>query len=183
MKSEIYMFVQFKDSSLQWIYKCKGTFCVDDIIEAPILNGVMTNVAVVKSIVGLTDDELPIEKERILTITKKLDKKQYEKDFHPLEFMEKYIRKDYLKEWYFSYKNDWVEVYESSFGGQISYEQDGVLICSLGDIMNEDYFQEYTITGSKNFDVKIKYLQTALSLLNYNKITREDFKELLNVVH
>ena len=182
MKSETYLYVQYKDSLSQWIYKCDGTFYVGDIVEAPTFKGALVNVAIVKRVVKLSDDELPIEKDKILTITKKLDKKQYEKDFHPLEFMKKYIRKDYLKEWKFASENDWVKFYEASFGGEISYEQDGVLICSLGDYMDKDYFQEYTITNTRNFDLKIKYLQTALTELYYKKTTEQEFIELLNVV-
>ena len=159
--------MQFKDSLSQWIYKCDGTFYVDDIVEAPTFKGAIINIAIVKSVVRLRDDELPIEKNRILTITTKLDNKKYEKDFHPLEFMKKHIRRDYLKEWKFAGENDWAKFYESSFGGEISYGQDGVLICSLGDCRDKDYFQEYTITGTKNFDLKIKYLQTALTELYY----------------
>ena len=175
MKSETYLYVQYKDSLSQWIYQCDGTFYVGDVVEAPTFKGAIINVGIVKSIVRLTDDELPIEKDKILTITKKLDKKQYEKDFHPLEFMKKRVRKDYLKEWKFDSKNSWVEVYKSSFGGQISYEQDGVLICSLGDYMDKDYFQEYTITNTRNFDLKIKYLQTVLTELYYKKNQKTDF--------
>lgn len=182
MKYETYLYVQFKDSLSQWIYKCDGTFYVGDIVEAPTFKGALINVAIVKRIVRLADNELPIEKEKILTITRKLNKKEYEKDFHPIEFMKKYIRKDYLKEWKFAGENDWAKFYESSFGGEISYEQDGVLICSLGDCMDKDYFQEYTIMSTKHFDLKIKYLQTALSLLFYKKITEREFVELLNVV-
>ena len=182
MKSETYLYVKFKDGLSQWIYKCDGTFYVDDIVEAPTFKGAIINIAIVKSVVRLRDDELPIEKDRILTITKKLDKNKYEKDFHPLEFMKKRIRIDYLKEWKFAGENEWAKFYESSFGGEISYEQDGVLICSLGDCRNKDYFQEYTITGTKNFDLKIKYLQTALTELYYKNITEQEFIELLNIV-
>lgn len=182
MKSETYLYVQYKDSLSQWIYKCDGTFYVGDIVEAPTFKGAIINVGIVKRIVRLKDEELTIEKEKILTITKKLDKKQYEKDFHPLEFMKKYIRRDYLKEWRFAGENDWAKFYESSFDGEISYEQDGVLICSLGDCRDKNYFQEYTITNTKYFDLKIKYLQTTLTELYYKKITEQEFVELLNVV-
>ena len=182
MKSETYLYVQFKDSLSQWIYKCDGTFYVDDIVEAPTFKGAIINIAIVKSVVRLRDDELPIEKNRILTITTKLDKNKYEKDFHPLEFMKKHIRRDYLKEWKFAGENDWVRFYESLFGGEISYEQDGVLICSLGDCRSKDYFQEDTITNTKHFDLKIKYLQTILTELYYKKTTEQEFIDLLEVV-
>ena len=182
MKSETYLYVQYKDSLSQWIYKCDGTFYVGDIVEAPTFKGAIINVGIVKRVVRLKDDELPIEKDRILTITKKLDKKLYEKDFNPLEFMKKRIRRDYLKEWEFAGENDWAKFYDSSFGGEISYEQDGVLICSLGDCRNRDYFQEDTITTIKHFDLKIKYLQTTLTELYYKKITEQEFTDLLRVV-
>lgn len=182
MKSETYLYVQYKDSLSQWIYKCDGTFYVGDIVEAPTFKGAIINVGIVKSVVRLKDEELPIEKEKILTITKKLDKKQYEKDFHPLEFMKKRIRRDYLKEWKFHSKNSWVEVYKSSFGGQISYEQDGVLTCSIGDCMDEDFFERYTITSDKNFEEKLKYIQTLVSSLYYKIITEKEFEEMLNAV-
>ena len=131
---------------------------------------------------GLIKIYSAIEKEKILTITKKLDKKLYEKDFYPLEFMQKYIRRDYLKKWKFAGENDWAKFYESSFNGEISYEQDGILICSLSDYRDKDYFQEYTITNTRNFDLKIKYLQTVVTELYYKKITEQEFSELLNVV-
>ena len=182
MKYETYLYVQYKDSLSQWIYKCDGTFYVGDIVEAPTFKGTIINVGIVKSVVRLKDDELPIAKEKILTITKKLDKKLYEKDFHPLEFMKKRIRKDYLKEWRFAGENEWAKFYESSFDGEISYEQDGVLICSIGDCMDKNYFQEDTITNTKHFDLKIKYLQTILTELYYKKITEQEFVELLKIV-
>ena len=182
MKSETYLYVQFKDSLSQWIYKCDGTFYVGDIVEAPTFKGAIINIAIVKRVVRLRDDGLPIEKDRILTITKKLDKKKYEKDFHPLEFMKKHIRRDYLKEWKFHSKNSWVEVYTSSFGGYIGYEQDGVLTCSIGNCMDEDFFERYTITSDKNFEEKLKYIQTLVSSLYYKIITEQEFEEMLNVV-
>lgn len=182
MKYETYLYVQYKDSLSQWIYKCDGTFYVGDIVEAPTFKGAIINVGIVKSVVRLSDEELPIEKDKILTITKKLDKKQYEKDFYPLEFMKNYIKINYLKEWKFAGENDWAKFYESSFGGEISYEQDGVLICSLGYFRDKDYFQEYTITTTRHFDLKIKYIQTALSKLYYKQITEQEFIELLNIV-
>lgn len=87
MKYETYLYVQYKDCLSQWIYKCDGTFYVGDIVEAPTFKGAIINVGIVKRVVRLRDDELPVEKDKILTITKKLNKKEYEKDFHPLEFM------------------------------------------------------------------------------------------------
>ncbi len=182
MKKETYLYVQFKDSSAEWIYKSKGTFHVGDIVEAPVFKGAIVNIAIIKKIVKLQDNELPIEKERILTIAKKLNKKTYEKDFHPLKFMKKHIKNNYLKEWEFASEDDWIKVYRSSFDGQISYEKDGVLICSLGDILNQNYFQEYTITDTQNFDLKIQYLQSSLTELYYKNITEQEFIELLNIV-
>ena len=102
--------------------------------------------------------------------------------FNPLSFMKNYINKEHLKEWTLPSKNNWVEFYNSTFGGQISYEKDGVLICSLGNCINDDFFEEHTITSRKNLQIKLKFLKTALSELYYNIISEDQFKELLNIV-
>lgn len=182
MKSETYLYVQFKDNCTQYIYKANGTFDIDDIVEAPTCLGAIKNVAIVKRIRKLADDKLPIAKETILTITKKLDKKEYEKDFHPLQFMKNHMRRDYLKEWKFATENSWVKVYRSNFKGQISYEQDGVLTCSIGNCMDDDFFEQYTITSPQNFDIKFNYVATILSSLYYKTITEQQFEELFKIV-
>lgn len=64
----------------------------------------------------------------------------------------------------------------------ISYEKDGVLTCSLGNCMNDDFFEEYTITSHKNLNIKLKFLKTALAELYYKIIDEKEFKELLNIV-
>lgn len=183
MKKETYAFIQYKDSSSKlWIYKCGESFYVGDIVEAPVFNYAYSNIAIIKKIKYLSDKKLPIEKEKILTITNKLDKKKYDKYFHPFEYMKNYINENHLKEWKFSGKNSWVKFYTSSFKGQISYEKDGVLTCSLNNCMDNDFFEEYTITSPKHFNTKLKFLQTALSELYYKIISEKEFVELLNII-
>ena len=75
-----------------------------------------------------------------------------------------------------------MEVYKSSFGGQINYERDGVLTCSIVDCIDGDFFERYTITSDKNFEEKLKYIQTLVSSLYYKIITEQEFEEMLNVV-
>ena len=48
--------------------------------------------------------------------------------------------------------------------------------------MNYNFFEEYTITSRKYLQIKLKFLQTALSELYYNIINEEQFKELLDIV-
>lgn len=48
--------------------------------------------------------------------------------------------------------------------------------------MNDDFFEEYTITGHKNLNIKLKFLKTALAELYYKIIDEKEFKELLNIV-
>jgi hypothetical protein len=184
MKKEKYAYVQYKEdySSKLWIYKCDETFSANDIVEAPICNYSYNNIAIIKKIKFLTNKQLPVEKDKILTISTKLDKQKYEKYFHPLKCMKNYINEELLKEWHFADKNNWVKFYQSTFGGQISYEKDGVLTCSLGNCMNDDFFEEYTITGHKNLNIKLKFLKTALAELYYKIIDEKEFKELLNIV-
>ena len=183
MKKERYAFVQYKDnySSILWIYKCDENFSVNDIVEAPVCDYAYNNIAIIKKIKYLSDQQLPIDKNQILTISNKLNKLEYDKYFHPLNFMKNYIKCEHLKEWSFSEKNNWVEFYNSTFGGQISYENDRVLTCSLGNCMDDDFFEEYTITSRKNLKLKIKFLETALSELYYKIINEAQFKELLDI--
>ena len=184
MKKERYAFVKYKDSSSKlWIYKCDDRFSVNDIVEAPTFDYSYNNIAIIKKIKYLSDKQLPNEKDRILTISNKLNKRDYDKYFHPFKFMKTYINEVCLKKWSFSEKNSWVEFYNSTFGGQISYEKDGVLICSLGNCMNDDFFEDYTITSRKNLQIKLKFLQTALYNLYYKLIDEEEFKELFNIVN
>ena len=184
MKKERYAFVKYKDSSSKlWIYKSDDRFSVNDIVEAPTFDYSYNNIAIIKKIKYLSDKQLPIEKDRILTISNKLNKRDYDKYFHPLKFMKAYINEVCLKKWSFSEKNSWVKFYNSTFSGQISYEKDGVLICSLGNCMNDNFFEEYTITSRKNLQIKLKFLQTALYNLYYKLIDEEEFKELLNIVN
>ena len=96
--------------------------------------------------------------------------------------MKNYINENHLKEWEFSGKNSWAKIYTSSFKGQIIYEKDGVLTCSLNNCMDNDFFEEYTITSPKHFNIKLKFLQTALYQLFYKIITEEEFMELLNII-
>lgn len=89
MKKEKYAYVQYKEdySSKLWIYKCDETFSANDIVEAPICNYSYNNIAIIKKIKFLTNKQLPVEKDKILTISTKLDKQKYEKFFHPLKYM------------------------------------------------------------------------------------------------
>lgn len=48
--------------------------------------------------------------------------------------------------------------------------------------MNDDFFEEYTITSHKNLNIKLKFLKTALAELYYKIIDEKEFKELLNIV-
>lgn len=183
MKKERYAYVKYKDSSSKlWIYKCDESFSVNDIVEAPVFDYTYNNIAIIKKIKYLTDKHLPIEKDKILTISNKLDKLKYDKYFHPIKFMKNHINENCLKEWAFSSKNSWVKFYTSSFKGKISYEKDGVLTCSLNNCIDNDYFEEYTITNPKHFNTKLKFLQTALYQLFYKVITEEEFMELLNII-
>ena len=84
MKKERYAFVKYKDSSSKlWIYKCDDRFSVNDIVEAPTFDYSYNNIAIIKKIKYLSDKQLPIEKDRILTISNKLNKRDYDKYFHP----------------------------------------------------------------------------------------------------
>lgn len=182
MKKEKYLFIQFKHSSRLYAYKYAGDFMVGDIVEAPINNYTMNDVGLVKKIKSLSRNNSPVDYDRILTISKKLDFREYEKDFFPIRFMKKYIKKTLIREWRRDYKNDWVEVYSSKFGGCISYEKDGVFSGSLNKCMDNNYFEEYTITNTKDFKIKLRYFQTILSELYYKNISIEVFNELLNVI-
>ena len=97
MKRERYAFVKYKDSSSKlWIYKCDESFSVNDIVEAPTFDYAYNNIAIIKKIKYLTDKHLPIEKNKILTISNKLNKQEFVKYFHSLRFMKSYINKEYL---------------------------------------------------------------------------------------
>ena len=182
MKKEKYLLIQFKHSSRLNVYKFVGDFKVGDVVEAPINNYTMNEVGLVKKIKRLTGNNLSVEYQRILTITKKLNANDYAKDFFPIKFMKSYIKPSLIKEWWFDYKNDWVEVYSSKFGGCISYEKDSVLTGSLYKCTDENYFEEYTQTNRKNFKIKLRYLQAILTELHYNKINESEFMKLLSVI-
>ena len=79
-------------------------------------------------------------------------------------------------------KNVWVRIYSSTFGGQISYENDGVLTYSLGDYKNNDLYEDYTMTSPKNLKIKIKFIKTILFELYHDIINKEQFQELIDVV-
>ena len=182
MKKEKYLFVQFRNSHYLYVFKIDGEFRVGDVVESPTNNYATMDIALVKKVKKLSRKDLPVDYDKILTISKKLDFREYEKDFFPIRFMKKYIKKTLIKEWEKEYKNDWVEVYSSKFGGCISYEKDGVFTGSLNKCTDNNYFEEYTITNTKDFKIKLRYFQTILSELYYKNITIEVFNELLNVI-
>ena len=183
MKKERYAFVKYIDGiSRLWIYKCDDSFAVDDVVEAPVFDYAYNNIAIIKKIKNLSDKQLPIEKNKILTISNKLDKQKYEKVFHPLTYMKNYIKKECLKGWSLSTKNIWFRIYSSTFGGQISYENDGVLTYSLGSYKNNDLYEDYTMTSPKNLKTKINFVKTILFELYHDIINKEQFQELIDIV-
>jgi len=182
MSNQTYAFVRFKNSSREWIYICKEDFYISDIVVVPICDGSCYDIAEIVRIEKLSDDELPIDKQKILSIGDKLNKEEYEKDFYPLTFMRNYINEEYLKEWKLVDENEWCKFYESTFDGQICYEQDWVLTYSLYHYLDENFFEDYTIVNPDNFDITLKFIQTTLTSLHYKKITQEEFFKLIKVV-
>ena len=165
-----------------YVYKSEGLFNVGDVVEAPTNNYETNDVGIVKKVKFLSRNKLPVEYERVLKITKKLNTSEYVKDFFPIRYMKERINESLIKEWQFAYKNNWVKVYTSEFEGCVSYEKDGVFTGSLYKCTDENFFEEYTLTNRKNFKIKLKYFQTILSELYYRKITQSEFLDLLDVI-
>ena len=177
---EKYAYVNFLNSKYPYIYKCGIDLKVGNIVEAPTYNYAIKEDAVVVKVKNLAVKDLPIEKSKILTITKILPRKEYLLKHDNIFFMREYIKNKKTQKWKFDYESDWVKVWKSSYGGEISHEKDCVFTASLGDIMADDYFQEYTITSHKDFKVKLKYAKILLDELYYKKIDEKEFRKLFS---
>jgi len=181
-KKEKYVFVNFKDSKMNYIYKTDLNLKTGNIVEAPTLNYVMKGTAIVKVVIKLADWELPIEKNRILKISNILSQEDENGIFDKVNFMLKRIDKNLLKELKKDYENDWVVCWKSNFGYTLSHEQDGVFEVFYFDDKTEDVFEEYTITSKQNFDIKLSFAQTIVSQYFHNTISEETFKELFEKI-
>ena len=182
MNKERYAYIKFKNNSHLYIYKCGSDFKIGDVVEAPTCNYMLKDVGLIVKIKKLELKALPIEYDRILTITNKLDKKENEKFFYPMRFIKKRINRNMLKEWRGFYKNCWLKSYHSNFGGCVTYEKDGVLTVSYNKVTDENYFEEYTLTSIKNYKTKVKFMKTILSELFYSRITKDEFYELMSMI-
>lgn len=105
-----------------------------------------------------------------------------ESKFEVLKFMQQNTDNDLLKEWKFALKDDWVTVYRSEFGGQVSYENDGVLTLSFNKFMDEDYFEDARNTSCEDLMIKLRYVLTVLSKFYYNKIDEQEYIELVSIL-
>ena len=179
---EKYAYVAFSKNGFKYIYKCGPNIKVGNVVNAPTLNYSMSSEAVVTRIVKLDDDHLPIEKNKILTLTEVLDKKYVDPKIKDLRFMKRMIIRKYLREWEKGFKNDWVIVYRSNYGASISYEKDGVLEVYYGDIESEEWFFEYTITTTENLKTKLNYVKTITHQLFYKEIDEQTFLKYLDKV-
>ena len=89
---EKYAYVNFCGSKYPYIYKCCVDLKVGYIVEAPTCNYTMKGEAVVVKIKKHVDKDLPIEKNRILTITKIISNKDYDFKYDCLGFIKNYIK-------------------------------------------------------------------------------------------
>ena len=177
---EKYVYVNFQNSKRKFIYKTDLDLKIGNIVEAPILNYAMFNNAIVVKIVKLKDSQLPIEKQRILQITKLVAEMDKNGDFDKLKFIKQHIKREFLKEWKLFSKDNYVKIWKSTFDYNISYEKDATLEVYYIAPNFEDSFEEYTITSKKHLKQKIAYVQTITSEF-YNKIIDlKTFKELLD---
>ena len=164
-----------------YIYKCNDNIKIGNVVEAPTLKYVLKETAIVKEIIELADWELPIEKSRILTLSKVILQEDDGK-FCKKKFMAKNIDKNLLKEWKFNYENDWVICWKSNFGYTISHEQNGVFEVFYYNEKTEDEFIEYTITSKENLEIKLAYAQTIVSQYYHKIISYETFKEMFDKI-
>ncbi len=175
IKKENYIFVHFENNSMEYIYKSNLNLKPGNIVEAPTLNYVIKQNAIVTEVVELADFELPIEKTKILTITKFISEKDENGVFDKIGYIKNLIDKKYLKEWKLHYEDYWLKCWKSTFGYTISYEQDGVLEVFYFDKKTEFVFRKYTITDQDNLDIKLAFVKTITSQLFYKLITKDDF--------
>ena len=182
IKKEKYIKVIFQENGFPFIYKCDINVNIGAIVSAPTLNYTIYNEALVVKKVKLTDDELPIEKNKILTITKIISTQDNEFKFNKLKFLKNKIIEPYTELWKEDYKNSWIKTFISNFNGVISYEKDGVLTCEYKNAYLDNAFIEYTITSHKNFKTKLKYVETIFTQLDYNEISKDEFISLLNKI-
>lgn len=177
-----YIYVKFEESDMEYIYQTDLNCKIGNIVEAPTLNYVIMKKAIVTKIKHLSDNELPIDKSRILRISKIFSKKDEEGVFDNISYIKKYIEAKYSKIWHHDSENDWVKCWKSNFGGHISYEYDGIFEVCFGELYDDNFFISYTITDKENFNIKLKFAETILSKLYYKIITKEEFSELFSKI-
>jgi len=178
---ESYVFVVFNKGGYQFLYKNKANCKVGDVVEAPTCNYAISQKALVTKSVKLADSQLPISKDKILDITKILQDDSF-LTFDSIKFLKNKIDKNLIKEWKLINKTSWYKFYTTKNGCKICLEKDGVLTCSIGDVLDDNYIEEYAIINTKKSKFKLKYVKTLVSQLYYNVIDKETFDELLQKV-
>lgn len=174
-----YAYVIFEEAGAKYIYRNNVNCQKGNIVKVPTNNGLFFHEVFVVETVELEDFDLPIYKRDILRIEEIISEKDETFKFDSLGYIKSKIDHILIKEWEFSYQTDWIKVYKSSFGGEISYENDGVLSYSFGDMLAKDYFISYTITTPKNLDIKIYFVETLVSKLFRNQISLEEFNTMI----
>lgn len=178
---EIYVFVVFNKGGYQYIYRNKANCKVGDVVEAPTCNYAISQKALVTKSVKLADCQLPIDKDKILDITKILQEDSF-LTFDSNKSLKNKIDKNLIKEWRLINKTSWYKFYATKNNCKICLEKDGVLTCSIGDAFDDNYIEEYTIIKTKKYNFKLKYVKTLVSQLYYNMIDKKTFGELLQKV-
>lgn len=182
---EKYAFVVFNKGGYKYIYKLDCGCRKKDVVIAPTNNYESSSEALVVKIKSIKDTKLPYEKSKILTINQVIGHgyKFFTRNTDHIRFMKKYIDNSLLQEWGKKYKTNWVKIFYSTFGGEVSYEKDGVLSLSFGDMTTDDYFFEYAITSPKHLRLKINFAKTILSKFYYKQINKKEFSVLLGKIN
>ena len=180
---EKYVYVKFPKNNYEYIYKTDLNLDIGNVVEVPTANYTDASEAIVTKIVELSDNELPIGKNKILKVTKLISKKDEHGNFDVYNFIKHYPKYEFLEEWKLEFQDDWTTIWKSSFNYKISYEKDGVLeVFNLPNMLEnwEDYFEDYVITSPINLKQKIAYVQTITSELHRKIIDLKTFQELLD---
>lgn len=177
-----YVKVSFDGGSYCYTYKCTNLDVeVGDVVDAPSNNYALYQPALVKKIEYLTDYQLPIRKDRILTLDKIISKQDADCLFDKVGFIKSKIDKELVKEWRFVEDNGYYKGYESTFGGTITYQPDDAFMeFWIGDMLEPDLFIDNVNTNMDHFDDKIQFVETLLSQLYYGKINDDQFFDTLD---
>lgn len=179
-----YINVIFHENGMSYTYKTNLNCKIGNIVDAPTCNYTLYQQAMIVDIIKNRKWKPKVPEDKILVVSKIIAEEDLTGHFNRIGFIKRNTDQELIKEWRLDEKGEYGENYISTFGMEIFFEfGDDYIECYIeGEEIKDDDYEIYNVDPKIDLETQVKYLETILSKLHYNIITKKEFEKLLDLL-